>query len=156
MQSVVFEPTDQVLAIRCLDGRSEAPVQGVTATSYHQVRLAGGILAPLVGARNHPEALPVLNEFLFDQIMVGIELKHPVAIVIVTHSDCGAAKALGLSEGQVADRLQQFVRELVDRGVTLPIYGAHDNHCTAGVKRVFEKVLTANLPPKSRFVAEAA
>jgi carbonic anhydrase len=145
MESVVFRKEDHVLAIRCVDGRTEAPVYGVAAGNLHQLRLTGGVLAPQVGARNDKTLLPLFTEFVMDQIMVAIQLKKPVAIVVVTHADCGAAHALGLSDAKVAECLHEFVSTLVERGVTIPVFGAHDDHCPAGIARVFKNVVTANV-----------
>lgn len=145
MESVRFGPNDSVLTVRCLDGRTEAPVCGVLPKNLHQLRLAGGILAPLHGARKDPSCLQVLEEFFIDQIMGAVDLKKPVAIVIVTHSGCGVANALGIDDCSASLRTEMIISELISRGVSVPIYGAHDDHCKDGDRRVFRLVQRANV-----------
>lgn len=144
MEHVRFGSEDHVLVVRCSDGRCEVPVCDIPPAKLHNLRLAGGILSPLLGARGNADQLPVLQAFLLDQVLVMVALKKPVAIILMAHTHCGAAEKLGIDDCGQEDRLRQFVAELnaeLERqGTPLTIYAVFDEHCKHGISRVFRQV----------------
>ncbi len=65
-------------------------------------------------------------------IEVMVNLKQPDMIYVMSHNDCGAAKAIGFSDLEVKRLHTTFGKELRQRFPHIPVHIIHDKHSECG------------------------
>ncbi len=126
-----------VLKIRCSDGRSRKP-DDIRGNFIHQIRLPGGILFPDLCAQqfSHPLKRAVVSKLLrraqLFAIDVMVNLKAPETIYIMSHCNCGAAEAIGVTDAEVKVRHAAFAAELRTRFPHIPVVALHERHSICG------------------------
>ncbi len=65
-------------------------------------------------------------------VEVMVDLKHPDAIYVMSHNDCGAAAAIGYDDESVKRIHAAFGKTLAERFPHIPIIVLHDRHSTCG------------------------
>jgi hypothetical protein len=152
---------DDVLHIYCSDGRSRKP-DDVRGNLNHAIRLPGGLLFPnlcansLLGGEQTFEMsasidIEIANRinqlmqnitpetgFTIGELIILIavkemvRLKNPCRIILMTHTYCGAANALSLSETEICDIYAQWEQMLQGCFPDIPIEIKLDRHCETG------------------------
>jgi hypothetical protein len=128
----------QVLKIRCSDGRSRKPDE-LHGHFVHQVRLPGGVLFPdlcamhfFTGTHQQKVASKLLRRVLMYAIRVTIDLKSPSEIILMSHTLCGAAGVLGLSEEDVKNAYIEWGESLKKHFPHIPVRVLHERHSECG------------------------
>ncbi len=152
---------DNVLHIYCPDGRSRKPNE-VRGKLNHAIRLPGGLLFPnlcassLLGDEQTFEmsapidieikkridrlmySITPENGFAIGELVIllatreMVRLKNPVRIILMTHTHCGVAIALGLSEAEICDIYATWQRVLQSCFPDIPVEIKLDLHCETG------------------------
>jgi carbonic anhydrase len=73
-----------------------------------------------------------LTQLLLEDIMTMVALKQPVEIVIASHSDCGAAAAVGLSEEQVQYAHISWGDKIEELFPDIKVTVLHEDHSSCG------------------------
>lgn len=131
-----------ILYFRCSDGRSRRP-ENILEHCVHQIRLPGGILFPELcesEARRRLVGTMVRRVVMF-AIDVMIKLKSPDEIILASHSDCGAAIALGFEHETVKARHVTLGNRLRKRFPHITITVLHEEHTESGESREWEMPL---------------
>ncbi len=65
-------------------------------------------------------------------VEVMVDLKAPDAIYVMSHNDCGAAKAIGFSDSAVKQAHAAFGKTLQEKFPNIPVYVMHELHSMCG------------------------
>lgn len=133
--------TDDVLYIRCADGRTKRP-DNILGLCAHQERTAGGVLNAYFKARFSRVKLS-LEDRIDDQMedyetMIG--LKKPSKVILASHAHCGAAGALGYTHEEVHTIHEEWAQRIRDFYLGVEVEVVHENHSTCGHHREWETV----------------
>lgn len=132
---------DDVLYVRCSDGRTKRP-DTILDKCTHQSRFAGGVLNAYFREKFFRVKL-TLDGRIDDQmqeIETMIGLKKPKKVIVASHADCGAAKALGYCHDDVLAIHEDWGRRIREFYPEAEVEVLHENHTDCGNHREWELV----------------
>lgn len=132
---------DDVLYIRCSDGRTKRP-DSIYDKCTHQGRFAGGVLNAYYRANFFRVNLS-LDDRIEDQmqeIETMIGLKKPKKIIVASHAHCGAAEALGYTHETVIAIHQEWGQRIREFYPEAEVEVLHEGHTECGTHREWELV----------------
>lgn len=131
--------TDDVLYIRCSDGRTKRP-DSILDKCTHQIRIPGGVLDANYMALTFAEQLSegVHERLLMHRIKTMMGLKVPKKVIVASHAHCGAATALGFSAQKVAAIHKDWGKRIQELYPDAEVVVIHENHSECGFHREWE------------------
>ncbi len=121
----------QILQIRCSDGRSRKPHE-IRGNWIHEIRHPGGILFPDLCALALPGSEQTSEMSLLFAINLMVERKQPDEIILVSHTHCAVAEAIGLSEHQVHAKHMFWCEKLAKMYPAIKVRILHEAHSECG------------------------
>jgi carbonic anhydrase len=145
---VTYDESDDVLYIRCSDGRTKRP-DNILDKCTHQIRVPGGVLDADYMAMTFTEKLPegVHERQLMHRIKTMMGLKVPKKVIVASHAHCGAATALGYNQRKVTAVHKEWVKRIQELYPDAEVTDIHENHSECGFHREWE------IPEKIKLVA---
>ncbi len=121
----------EILKIRCSDGRSRKPGD-IRGNWVHEIRQPGGILFPDLCALSIAGSEQTSEMTMLIAIDTMVQLKKPEEIILVYHTHCGAADAIGVSEADIKTKYLAWKKRLSERYPSITIRILKESHSECG------------------------
>lgn len=138
---MTYYESDDVLYIRCSDGRTKRP-DSILDKCTHQMRLAGGVLNAYFRAKFFEVRMSPENRFAdqMQEIATMIGLKKPKKIIVASHAHCSAANALDLNHNEVLAIHEEWGARIREKYPHIEVEVLHEYHTECGTDRQWELV----------------